>query len=162
MIGANILLTIDKEILKKIVGTIIILIIPFIFFKKDIGIKKKETTKTKRVFGYFIYFIIMIFGGFFGGGAGTLMLYTLTIFFGFTIVEANATDIIPWFLLSLSSLIIFAMNGIVNYPFGIALFFGMLIGGNLGAHTAIKKGDQWVKTLFVVVVIISGIKLVFF
>ena len=104
----------------------------------------------------------MIFGGFFGGGAGTLVLYTLMIFFGFTIIEANATDIIPWFLLSLSGFIIFAINGIVDYGLGIALFLGMLAGGNLGAHTAIKQGNQWVKVIFTIVVIISGIKLLFF
>jgi len=161
-IGANILLSINEEVLSTIVGIIILLMLPLLLIKKEIGIKRNDVTKTKKIIGYVLYFLVMIFGGFFGGGAGTLVFYTLMIFFGFTIIEANATDIIPWFLLSLSSLIIFAINGIVDYGLGIALFLGMLAGGYLGACTAIKKGNQWVKILFIIVVIISGVKLLFF
>lgn len=104
----------------------------------------------------------MIWNGFFGTGAGPFSFYNSLFFFGFTIIEANATGIIPWFALSLSSLIIFARNGIIDYRNGIVLFVGMAVGGYLGAHTAIKKGDLWIKRLFILVVIISSIKLLFF
>ena len=84
------------------------------------------------------------------------------IAFGYTIIEANATNNIPWILLAISSFIIFAINGIVDYKIGTILLLGMITGGYIGAHVAIKKGDKWVKTLFAVLVIISGIKLLFF
>lgn len=161
-IGAHILLSLHEETLNIIVGIIILLMVPLILVKKEIGVKRKGASTTKKTIGYALYFLIMVFGGFFGGGAGTLIFFTLMIFFGFTIIEANATDIIPWFLLSLSGLIIFAINGIVDYGLGFALFLGMLAGGYLGAHAAIKKGDQWVKVIFIVVVIISGLKLLLF
>lgn len=161
-IGANILLNINQEILSKIVGIIILLMLPTIFLKKEIGLKRNSVTKTKRGIGYLLYFLIMIFGGFFGGGGGTLILYVLIIFFGFTIIEANATDMIPWFAMSFSALMIFMMNGIVNYLYGIVLFGGMLVGGYVGAHTAIKKGNAWVKAVFVTVIVASAIKLILF
>jgi len=84
------------------------------------------------------------------------------IFFGFTVIDSIATSSIPWFLLSIFSLIIFSINGIVDYTIGIVLFISMLLGGYIGAHVAIKKGNKWVKSLFAIVVIISGIKLLFF
>ncbi|MEA2003921.1 MAG: sulfite exporter TauE/SafE family protein [archaeon] len=104
----------------------------------------------------------MIFGGFFGGGAGTLMFYILMYFFGFTIIQANATSIIPWFVMSITSLIIFIINGIVVYQVGISLFAGMLAGGYLGAHIAIRKGDRWVRIIFLAVVLASAVKILFF
>lgn len=162
LIGAKILLDINKELLSKMVGMFLLLLLPFIFIKKDIGVKRKKTSRLQKTIGIFCYFLLMIFGGFFGGGAGTLIFYTLMFFFGFTIIRANATDIIPWFVLSLSSLIIFMINGIVSYYIGISLFLGMLVGGYLGAHTAIKKGNRWVKIVFAIVVIISSIKILFF
>ncbi len=161
-VGANILLSIDEALLNTIVAVILLLMLPLLLIKKEIGVKKKDVSKTKNAIGYVLYFLIMIFGGFFGGGAGTLVFYTLMFFFGFTIIEANATDIIPWFLLSIVALIVFAFKGIVDYGSGIALFLGMLIGGYLGAHTAIKKGNEWVKIIFIVVVVLSSIKLLFF
>jgi len=77
-------------------------------------------------------------------------------------LEVLATNIIPWLALTISSLVIFALNGIIDYKIGIVLLIGMTVGGYIGAHVAIKKGDLWVKRLFVFLVIISGIKLLFF
>lgn len=161
-LGANILLSINEEIIDKVVGVILLILLPLLFLKKEAGIKRHEVSKIKKIIGYTLYFAIMIFAGFFSGGAGSLVFYTLMIFFGFTIIEANATDMIPWILLSVTSLAIFALNGIVDYYVGITLFIGMIIGGYIGAHIAIKRGDKWIKTLFAIVVIISGIKLLLF
>jgi uncharacterized membrane protein YfcA len=38
----------------------------------------------------------------------------------------------------------------------------MVVGGYLGAHTAIKQGDRWVKVAFALVVVASGLKLLLF
>lgn len=161
-VGANALLSINEEVLSGVVGVIILLLLPLLFLKKDLGLVRSKSTRVKRGIGLVLYTAIMVFGGFFGGGAGTLVLYTLMIFFGFTIIESNATDIIPWFLLSLFSLIILAINGIVDYKIGVTLFVGMLVGGYIGAHIAVKKGDKWVRAIFAFIVIISGLKLLFF
>lgn len=161
-LGANILLSVDQKILSRLVGIILLAFLPLLFIKRDIGLRRIREAKSKKLVGYLIYFLIMIFAGFFGGGAGTLVFYTLMLFFGFTVIEASATGIVPWLPLSLLSLSIFALNGIVDYRNGIVLFVGMAVGGHLGASTAIKKGNRWIKNLFGIVVIISGIKLLFF
>lgn len=161
VIGANILLKINETYLSNIIGIVLLVLLPFVFLKKDLGIKNKTSSNAKKVIGSFVYFLLMIFGGFFGGGTGILIISTLMYFFGFKIIEANATDMVPWFLLSIISLIIFMIYGIVNYYVGFILFFGMLLGGYIGAHTAIKKGDKFVKNLFIVLIIISSIKILF-
>ena len=158
-IGANILLNINKELLSKSVGFIILFMLPLIFLRKNLGIKRHKPTKVRKIIGYFFYFLAMIWGAFFGGGGGTLVSYIFMMFFGFTIIESSATNKVPWLIMSLLVLIMFAMHGIIDYLYGIVLFFGMLIGGYLGAHTAVKKGDRWVKYLFAIMVVASAIKL---
>lgn len=160
LFGAKLLIDLPQELLTKIVGVVLLLLLPVIFIK-DIGVKKRKTTRLQKSLGIILYFLLMIFGGFFGGGAGTLIFYCLMFFMGFTIIQANATDIIPWFLLSLSTLIFFMFQGVVDYYNGIALFFGMLIGSYFGAHTAIKKGNKWVRIVFALVVVASGLKILF-
>ena len=162
LIGANILLNTDPKIMETFVGVLILLLLPLLFLKKDIGIKQVKPSKRKVTAGLALYFLIMIFGGFFGQGAGPMIFYALTIFLGLTMLEILATDSIPWLVLSASSLVIFALNGIIDYEIGIILLIGMAIGGYAGAHLALKKGELWVKSLFVLFVIILGAKLLFF
>ena len=119
-------------------------------------------SSSKKSFGFVLYFLVQIVTGFFGGGTGVIILYILMIFFGMTIIEANATNTIPWFVLAASSLTIFAMNGIIDYKIGTALLAGMAIGGYIGAHVALQKGDAWVKQLFALLVIAIAIKVLFF
>ena len=161
-LGTNILLKTDERILSRIVGLILLLVLPAIFLNKKAGIERMVIKKSSKILGYFFYFLIMIFGGFFGGGTGIFSMYTLTLLFGLTILEANATDLIGWLFMSVISLIILALNDSINYLIGIFLFLGMLPGGYLGAKIAIKKGAGWVKILFTVTVILSAIKLIFF
>jgi len=160
-IGANILLAIKSEVLSKVVGIILILLLPTLFIKKEIGLENKVVTKKRKALGFFIYFLIMTFGGFFGG-VGSLAIYTLMFFLGLTIIKANATDVVPWFFMSLFASIIFMLNGIIDYQYGIIIFFGMMVGGYIGARTAIKKGNKWVKLVFAMVIIASAIKILFF
>ena len=43
----------------------------------------------------------------------------------------------------------------------LALLAGSLIGGYVGSHYAIKKGNRWIKRVFKIVTILIGLKLVF-
>ncbi|MBI4093065.1 MAG: sulfite exporter TauE/SafE family protein [Candidatus Kerfeldbacteria bacterium] len=162
VIGASILLNVNPAMLQSIVGYLLLALLPFIFLRRDIGIKGGKTSRPKMMLGLVIYFLIMIFAGFFGQGTGPMVFYALTYFLGFTMLEVLATGIVPWFVLSVSSLIIFALNGIVDYQVGIVLLIGMAVGGYAGAHVAIKKGDVWIKRLFALFVVVSAVKLLFF
>lgn len=55
----------------------------------------------------------MIYGALFGGGVGIFIIMNYTYFYGLTIIESNATDMVPGFFVSLTALIVFAVSGIV-------------------------------------------------
>ena len=157
--GAQLLITIDRELLSRIVGVLLLLVLPLLFVKKETGITHRVTSALQRAFGYCLYFLAEVYAAFFGGGAGTIAYYVLMTFFGFTIVEASATAMLPGLIMSIVTLIIFGLNGILHYQIGAVIFLGMLAGGWLGAHTALQKGNVWVKAVFVAVVVLSAIKL---
>jgi uncharacterized membrane protein YfcA len=161
-IGAKIMLSIDPNLLAKIIGFFILFTIPFMFISKDLGIKKKATTLTKKIIGTITYFALMVYGAVFGGGYNVFLIINYSVFFGATIIEANATDMVPWFFVSAVSLVMFAIAGIVNWTLGITIFFAMIIGGYVGAHVAVKKGDKWVKNAVVILLVLAAIKLIFF
>jgi len=161
-IGAKILLDIDTKILGLIIGILMIVLLPVIFLKKDLGIVRLKTGWTKKIIGAIIYLAVMIFAGFYGQGTGPLVFYTLTFFFGLTMIESLGTGVVAWLLLCISSVVVFAFNNIIDYKIGLILFVSMSIGSYAGASTAIKKGNLWIKRLFVALVVIISVKLLFF
>ena len=160
-IGANILVRINEELLSKIIGVILLLVLPFIFIKKA-GLIRKKVTKIHLTVGFILFFCIAVYGGSFSVGGGILALMILIYMFGLTYIEANATNRIPWLAEILVSLIVFIYFGLVNYFYGIALLLGRFIGGYFGAKIAVKQGEKFVKTFFAIFVIVSAIKLLFF
>ena len=160
VIGSQILLSVNEEYLNQIVATLILLLIPALYINKDFGVKRNEAASTKlKVLGYACYFILAILGGFLGGGVGLIIIYLLMFFFGLTVIEANATDMIPWALLASAVLIVFWIEGIVDVRLGIALTSGMMVGGYYGAHTALKIGEERVKQVFSLACFLIGIKI---
>ncbi len=162
VIGAKILIEFNEDLLSKVMGILILIILPFTFLKRELGLKRKIVSKYYKIFGFIIYFGVAIYDGFFGAGAGIIAVFLLIFTFGLTYIEANATEKIPWFLNVVVSTIIFAVYGLINYVYGLFILAGMIVGGYLGAHVAIKKGNYFVKTLFSIIVIVSALKLIFF
>lgn len=160
-IGTNILLKIDTQNMQKIIGILLLLVLPLILFNKKVGVDKVSKSKTQIVIGYCLYLLVMVYNGFFGTGAGPIATYIAVALFGITLIESTATNVIPWFLLSVSSVIIFAKNNVIDYRSGLALFVGMVIGGYVGANLIVKIGNLWLKRLFIAIVIISSVRLIF-
>jgi len=159
IIGANLLLQIDPALLLRIIGIALLILLPVMFFN-HIGLKKRKPRH--KPLGFISYFLVKVWGGFMGAGAGPMTFYVYMYFFGMTMVNAVATSQIPGSIIQLLTVLIFAWYGIINYSFGIVLFLGMMLGGWMGAKTAIRKGDKFVLTLFTVMVVAMALKLLFF
>jgi uncharacterized protein len=162
LIGTHILLNINPNFILRVLGIILILLTPTFYINKKIGVKRIKVSNFRKCLGYFFYFLLMILNGVTGAGAGGISFYNSMYNFGFTLLEANATNLIPWLLLSLTSSYIFVSKGIINWNTGLFFLVGMIIGGYLGAHTALKIGNVWLKRFLGIVVLLAGIKFLFF
>ncbi len=164
LIGANLLLQMQENILKRLIGVITILVLAVIILKRNIGLEKIKTkvTPVKRFFGYIVTFFLGIYNGFFGGGVGTFYSYVLILIFGQTFIESAGTRKVLTLLSNFIATIVFLMAGIINYTYFIVLFSSTVIGSYVGSAYAIKKGEKWVRNLFIVVVLLMAIKLLFF
>ena len=54
---------------------------------------------------------------------------------------------------------VFAWQHKVNWPLGLTLAAGTVVGSQLGVHLTVLKGHQWVKKVVTVVVIVMAVKL---
>jgi uncharacterized membrane protein YfcA len=106
----------------------------------------------------FGFFLVGIYGGFVQAGVGFLVLATTTLA-GLDLVRGNAVKVLSILIYTFLALGIFAWQHKVNWPLGLTLAAGTVVGGQLGVHLTVLKGHQWVKKVVTVAVIIMAVKL---
>lgn len=164
VVGANLILAIEKDILKKVIAIMICIIVSSFFLKKDLGIQERNEKISKIALGSgaLLIFILGIYGGFFSGGYVTLLSYVLILIFGFNFLQVAFITKIFNIFSSLVACAFFYYHGLIDFSVGIPLAFSMSIGAFLGAKLALAKGNLWVRNIFIIAVILLAIKLLIF
>ncbi len=96
-------------------------------------------------------FVIAIYGGYFGGGIGILMLATLALMGMDDINEMNGVKTLLTVCINGSAMVTFIVRGAVFWPQAILMIVGTVIGGYGGAYYA-RKIEQKLVRLFVMIV----------
>lgn len=106
------------------------------------------------------FFLVGIYGGFVQAGVGFLILAATTLA-GLDLVRGNAVKVLSILCFTVVSLGIFAASGKVDWPMGLALAAGTVLGGQLGVRLTVLKGHAWVKGVVTIAVVIFALKLWF-
>jgi uncharacterized membrane protein YfcA len=106
------------------------------------------------------FFVVGLYGGFIQAGVGFLVL-AITTAAGMDLVRGNAVKLLSVLLLTVLSLAVFASAGEVDWPRGIALGCGNLMGSQLGVRLAVSKGHDWLQRVVTATVIVFAIGLWF-
>ncbi|MDB6058612.1 MAG: hypothetical protein JWO95_2456 [Verrucomicrobiales bacterium] len=86
-------------------------------------------------------FLIAIYGGYFGGGIGFLMLAALT-FAGLKIRAAGATKNVLAAVMNASAVVIFLFSKEIAWLNAVILGIGAIIGGLIGAHLLQRVNER--------------------
>jgi len=104
-------------------------------------------------------FFIGIYGGFIQVGAGFIIIAALTTITKFNLVVTNSHKVFIAGIFTIFALIVFAFNGKVSWEIGLCLAAGMGLGGWIGSHWAVAKGERWLRTVLAICVVAMVIKL---
>lgn len=104
------------------------------------------------------FFFCGIYGGFVQAGVGYLVL-AVTSMAGLNLVRGNVVKVLAILCLTLQSLLIFAWQGRVDWWLGLCLASGTILGGILGAHLTVLKGDRWIRRVVTVTIVVFAVKL---
>ncbi|MEG1556131.1 MAG: sulfite exporter TauE/SafE family protein [Bacteroidales bacterium] len=113
-----------------------------IIFKPDRWLKEKENLvhAPLRIWHYLLFFVIGIYGGFMHVGIGYMILAGLVLGTGNELIKANALKNLLVLSYVPFSLIVFAIQGNVCWSYGLIHAIGNIIGAQIAAQFAIKKG----------------------
>lgn len=104
------------------------------------------------------FFFMGLYGGFIQAGVGFLAL-ALTTVAGLDLVRGNAVKVFTVMLLTTLSLSVFAGTGNVDWPAGLALGLGNVLGGILGVRLAVLKGHKWLEHIVTITIIVFAVML---
>ncbi len=108
--------------------------------------KPKETLSWLALTGMALsQIVIAVYGGYFGGGIGILMLATLGMMGLDNIHEMNALKTLLQSAINGVAVITFIIAGAVVWPQAIVMIVGAIIGGFGGAYFARRIEQRWVR-----------------
>ena len=95
---------------------------------------------------------IGFYDGALGPGTGSFFVFTLVGLLGYSFLEASAKARLANWTTNFASLVVFVPAGAVLWKVGLVMGACNLLGGYLGARTAIARGSRFVRVFFMVVV----------
>ncbi len=164
VLGARIAVDIKGETFNKILAAIMIIVVLLILFKPKMKLEDLQERLTGKYLwiGIIAFFFFGIYGGFINAGLGIVIILFLHYVNRMSLVRSNATKVVAVLIYTLAALLVFAMNDKVDWIVGLILAVGNGTGAWVASRFSVRKGDGFVRTFMVIVVVGMAIKLWFF
>lgn len=159
-LGVEFVLSIDKRVLEVGIGLLILFLVAVTYFRKEVGISEKKIySKTRKSLAYIFALVLGFYESIFGAGNG--IMFAMTTFYtrGFDFMDALGyyfSIAFPWVVFAA---FLYIQKGYFDINVAIPIVLGSLIGGYIGSKYAKYKGNKFIKTMFVIIGSILGIKL---
>jgi len=102
---------------------------------------------------------IGVYDGVVGPGTGMFLFWAFTTWFGLTPLDATGTTKAINALTNLGALVAFVAAGTVIWPLGLSMAAANVLGGYVGAHTAIRRGAGFIRLLAAAVSVAASVYL---
>ncbi len=113
------------------------------------------------VFVFIFQFLVGVYGGYFGGGIGILMLAALGLIGLTDMHEMNGLKNLLAICINGVAALYFAFGGAVLWRDGLIMAVTAIVGGYLGARVAQRLGRTFVRRAVVVIGLVMGVAMFF-
>ncbi|WP_321275875.1 sulfite exporter TauE/SafE family protein [Thiomicrorhabdus indica] len=162
VLGASIILQVDDQVSQGLLGLLTLGLGLYSWFKPGLGQTTEAANRDFRgyLLGGLVLFVIGGLNGSLTSGTGLFVTLWLVRWFGLDYKSAVAyTLVLVGIFWNGSGALTLGILGEIEWSWLPALILGSLIGGYLGAHFAIVKGNKLVKRAFEIVTILVGVSL---
>ncbi|MBM7633270.1 TSUP family transporter [Geomicrobium sediminis] len=160
--GAMAAVSISDALFQLILAITMIVTIVFIVWDPS----KREApgvmlSSNRKVLGMIAFFAIGFYGGFIQVGAGFYIVLTAMLIMQLSFIHANSVKVMITGLYIFVSLLVFGINGEVNWWLGLVLALGNASGAWLGSNIIMSSQSKWIKWILFVTVIVMSIRLIY-
>lgn len=152
--GAIIGLHIPKSAFNPIILVMLVLVGTYTLLRPDLGsvTALRHSVARHTALAMLTGFLLGVYDGALGPGTGSFLVFAHVGLLGYAFLEASAKAKIANVATNLGALAVFAPGGHVLWHLGAIMAVCNLVGGYLGARTAVARGSGFVRSVFVVVV----------
>ncbi|TFG75251.1 MAG: sulfite exporter TauE/SafE family protein [Flavobacteriales bacterium] len=164
VLGAYIAVDLEGETFNRILAIIMIIVVLLILFKPKMKLEEMQERITGKHLwiGILAFFFFRIYGGFINAGLGIIIILFLHYVNRMTLIRANATKVVVVFIYTAAALGVFIFHDKVNWEIGLILAIGNGTGAWVASRVSVEKGDGFIKTFMVIVVMVLAVRLWFF
>ena len=154
VLGSLLLISVNNDFMKPILIAILFLIAIYTFFKKNLGAENHKVLSRKKTIIYAVLISLGIgfYDGFIGPGTGSFLVISLIVVMHQDFLSASANAKIINLATNFGSILLFIAKGKIIWALAVPMAICNAFGGWLGAKTAIRKGNSFIRILFLVVV----------
>ncbi len=157
--GAYLGTQVSGELFNRILGGLMIVLL-ILMSRKQRDVAVVENPR-RLVLGHFLMVAVGFYGGFIQAGVGFILMAVLYRVVGLDLVRVNAYKVFIIGIYTLVALAIFADKGQVLWLAGASLAVGTTIGGWIGAHFTVKRGEKLIRVILNVVLVVMAVRLLF-
>jgi uncharacterized membrane protein YfcA len=157
MVGAALATKIDPEHLRSVFGVLFLIMAASLLFRS----KKKDVAPKLHPLRYPALFVVGMYGGFIQAGVGLWILLTSTGLFAADTLKANSVKLPLTLTFTAPALLIFLQADMVRWIPGLVLALGTVLGTAVGVRLSIQGGAPLILRAVTVVLLVTGIRLLF-
>jgi uncharacterized protein len=161
--GALVGTRLDGDWFNRILALVMIAVMLVMHFDKGSSERPRDYQPTHKqlVRGHLMMVAAGFWGGFIQLGVGFIIMPILNRALGLDLVRTNMHKVFIIATYTIVALAVFASQVEIAWVVGLALALGNAIGGYLGAHFTVSKGDKLIRLVLNLVLIAFIIKLLF-
>jgi len=163
VLGATYILEVPSRVAEIALGVLTIGLGVYSFLNRQLGLQHRpvDHQTVGRLIGGLGLFVIGVLNGSLTSGTGLFCTLWLVRWFGFDYKRAVAyTLVLVGLFWNGTGALTLGLLGEIKWEWLPALLVGSLLGGYLGAHLSIAKGNVWIKRVYELITVTIGIKLI--
>lgn len=165
-LGANLALLLSDYALRVTMTVLLPVIAVFVLMnKKSMNREENIVDRLSKVavvaLSALIGFVLGVYDGFFGPGAGTFMILGYTVLMGFDMKTASGNAKIVNLASNFAALVVYISAGKVYYAVAAPATICAIAGGWIGSGLAIRKGSKFIKPVLICVLCGLFVKIIY-
>lgn len=152
--GALIASRLPAEVFRPVIIGACVLVAAWTALRPSMGLETRLrfSGRRHRLLAALLGALIGTYDGMLGPGTGTFLVIALVGLLGYAFVPASAIAKIVNVATNLGALLVFVPGGHVIWPLGLAVGVANMLGGWVGARTAVARGSRFIRGVFLLVV----------
>ncbi len=162
VIGAQVAVSINEQLLRLIIGILMVVMLALLFARPKRWLQGREELISNRpgLGQMTALFFVGLYGGFIQVGVGVFLLAALVLGVGYGLKGmANPIKNLVILCFTILALLVFVLNGQVEWVVGIVLGIGNMIGAWVAVRIPAQRYANHIRWLLIVMVAASAVKL---